>query len=106
MKQVLQVKNDDHHRFGICQFEGLFQQASRDPWITVVHLAEQFHLVRAEGRHAAAPAQQAGKGGGERRERPEMALLGPVVVDARSGFLLLLPTMLRPCFGIRPDWPS
>jgi hypothetical protein len=29
-------------------FEGLFEQASRDSRMTVVHLAEQFHLVRAQ----------------------------------------------------------
>ena len=45
-----------------------------------MHLAEQFQLVRADGRHAAAAPQQAGEGGGERRERPEVALLGLVVV--------------------------
>ena len=55
------MKNDDHHRFRFRSFEGFFQQASRDPWITVVHLAEQFHLVRAEGRHAAAATQKRAK---------------------------------------------
>ena len=88
------MKNDDHHRFRIRLFEGVFQQAPRDSWITVVHLTEQFHLVRAESGHAAAAAQQAGEGGGERRERPEMALLGLVVIDAGSGIFLLLLTML------------